>query len=578
MNSVQALLKEGLGEISDGKISISPNINEKKLNNAVAKFGDDIACETVVALYDFSLLGDGKEGILFLGTKLIYLEWQRNPIVVDYEKISKVRCEESIVDKDKDKTSANKVIYIDLEDGSTVELKRPSKCNFTALVSTLTKIVDFDGEFLEASQIVAIQDMDERVKLSYVKLIVNMAFSDDNQVDAKEYSEILLLITRLNFNSEQRIKLRAYITNNSELESNEQLVEQLNKFCPNGNELSLHISLTKDILNIHAASKNGDLTSCHFIDDNRNILRVTDEQIELARKAIETDRKLLSDSVSDKELVKSLKELAASAGAVGVPLAAVYMSGSVAGIGAAGITSGLATLGFGGVLGFSGMVTGIGVAVLLGIGVYKGIKHLSDGANRNYKKKELMLLEVQKVIQKTINDLISDINYIGEKLNAALADGIKNRQQIKKLTSALTLLSKTGKTLTTKSNNYEIQELILKCPKYLNLTNLKNLTLEPTKAKYYDIVLAAYEEQQISEDIDSELLDGEDALDEKSKTKWVLRKGLEHTALKDLVDIFDAIGYFQLGKIANSAVKGMGESTIDTLNKAKSRFASLGRK
>jgi hypothetical protein len=68
--------------------------------------------------------------------------------------------------------------------------------------------------------------------------------------------------------------------------------------------------------------------------------------------AIQQDFKMLREDFSDDALKRSMKELTAKAGAVGVPLAAVYLSGSVIGMSAAGITSGLATLGLGGVLGF----------------------------------------------------------------------------------------------------------------------------------------------------------------------------------------------------------------------------------
>ena len=77
---------------------------------------------------------------------------------------------------------------------------------------------------------------------------------------------------------------------------------------------------------------------------------------------------ILNKRKNDSQIAKSFKDIAAKAGAVGVPLAAIYFSGSVVGFSAAGITSGLATMGLGGLLGFSGMVTGIGTVVLIGVG------------------------------------------------------------------------------------------------------------------------------------------------------------------------------------------------------------------
>ena len=57
------------------------------------------------------------------------------------------------------------------------------------------------------------------------------------------------------------------------------------------------------------------------------------------------DENILNERKNDSDIVKSMKEIGAKAGAVGVPLAAVYFSGSVIGMSAAGLTSGLATLG-----------------------------------------------------------------------------------------------------------------------------------------------------------------------------------------------------------------------------------------
>jgi hypothetical protein len=37
----------------------------------------------------------------------------------------------------------------------------------------------------------------QKLSVAYVKIIVNMAFSDDGQVDKKEFAEILLLMTDL---------------------------------------------------------------------------------------------------------------------------------------------------------------------------------------------------------------------------------------------------------------------------------------------------------------------------------------------------------------------------------------------
>ena len=79
---------------------------------------------------------------------------------------------------------------------------------------------------------------------------------------------------------------------------------------------------------------------------------------------------LVGGDVSAGELETHLKEIVAVATAASVPITAIFFSGSVVGLSAAGITSGLAALGLGGILGLSAMVTGIGTVVVLGVTAY----------------------------------------------------------------------------------------------------------------------------------------------------------------------------------------------------------------
>lgn len=75
--------------------------------------------------------------------------------------------------------------------------------------------------------------------------------------------------------------------------------------------------------------------------------------------------------LDDRQAAEITTNAAAGLAAVGVPLAAVYVSGSVIGLSAAGITSGLAALGLG-----LGMVPGIGVVALLGAGIFLSVRWL----------------------------------------------------------------------------------------------------------------------------------------------------------------------------------------------------------
>jgi len=64
-------------------------------------------------------------------------------------------------------------------------------------------------------------------------------------------------------------------------------------------------------------------------------------------------------------------DVAATMASTGIPIAAVAVSGSVAGLSAAGMTSGLAALGMG-----LGMASGLGVAVGIGVASYFSVRWL----------------------------------------------------------------------------------------------------------------------------------------------------------------------------------------------------------
>ena len=77
------------------------------------------------------------------------------------------------------------------------------------------------------------------------------------------------------------------------------------------------------------------------------------------KRYAEKVRRVRERGIDDNHAADAIKAAVSGMTAVGVPIAAVVYSGSVVGLSAAGITSGLAALGLG-----LGMVPGIGVAIL----------------------------------------------------------------------------------------------------------------------------------------------------------------------------------------------------------------------
>jgi hypothetical protein len=270
---------------------------------------------------------------------------------------------------------------------------------------------------------------------------------------------------------------------------------------------------------------------------------------------------MLRDDMTDDQIVSALKLLSAKAAAVGTPLAAVYLSGSVVGMSAAGLTSGLASLGMGGLLGMSGMMTGIGVAVLIGVGTYAGVRKLT-GANEinRSKRRELMLNEVIKQTQLTISLVMKDINFITGKLNEYIQAHVAQDEKIKKLMGLMVQMTSAGTVLTDKSSSAQASANKLRCAQYLDEGKLKALTREPTKAELYDFILGFYEEREIA--VASK--------DEKKQivTKLVIKSDKSSQELESLARAFEATGYFNVSDI----LKG---TAADVAGKARDKLSGL---
>ena len=214
-------------------------------------------------------------------------------------------------------------------------------------------------------------------------------------------------------------------------------------------QLALKCALMKDAVRVRRATSDGLVRERPEIGRLAEMLELGDKKLRFIEDACLEGEKILAGELSDSQIAASAKDLAARATSVGVPVTAVYLSGSVTGLSAAGIASGLATLGLGGVLGLSAMVSGIGVAIIVGGTAYKGVRWVLGGSERDRASlRELMLQAILRTHQGAIINLGEDMAYFGERIATLASETERNRDAIDTLSREVTLLSQSAGALT----------------------------------------------------------------------------------------------------------------------------------
>lgn len=424
---------------------IAPGIPEKKLQGALKSYADGVRPETVLALHDATKLGSASEGYLITMAALYLHPRHDAPRAVRFVEITSVS--QIPLTNAKGIQTGQWGMRIHAQD-KTIDIT-PEDMALDALHVFLTEVhrAVQQGIVDSTDRFIIVEDLPDPVKLDYVWVIVLLALQNDGKIDPVEMQEIQLLMSRLRFSPPLRANVRAFM--NDPTNTLEQVLDRLNAGVPRGTEQAIHLSLLKDIIQVFRRTRSGsDIFSDPFVRYLSWRFNITNDQIMLILDACKLDEDLLAGNVADDVITARAKDLAARSAAFGVPIAAVYLSGSVVGLSAAGISSGLATLGLGGVLCFSSMASGIGVAALLGVGAYKGVQYLTNrGEDARKARRDVLLQEVLRMHQTAINDLVEDVNQISSDLVDIQRQAEIDRVRLGKLTAELNLFTRAMKGL-----------------------------------------------------------------------------------------------------------------------------------
>lgn len=439
LNEVKALISQ----INSHSIWFGSQIPRKKLENAIDAYAKGVVPERVLALYDATIFGRADEGFLVTDAAFYCKNFCNETREIRFDTLRATR-----PSSDKDASW----LVVTTDQGSiapafrllrSIDEHQPARLG--ALFDKIIELRD-QGELASEDRYVIVQDMSEAFRIAYVNMAVFLALADDGEVDAGELAEIQLLMTRLELSPAARREVWRFLSVPSESPSDG--LQHLKSLAPRGAWPVLALSLVKDLMGV--SRRAGARETAPFIRRLAATLGITDDKLQLIQDALVFEEAMLSGNVKASQIRKMGTDLAAKAGAVGVPLVAIYLSGSVVGLSAAGITSGLAALGFGGLFGLGAMVSGLGVVIVVGVVVYKVVRWLAGSEEAELAVlREKLMQEVVKQLQRSVNALLEDLTMLTDDVveltRRTKSDESRMRklaQEMQALMQALTKLTK----------------------------------------------------------------------------------------------------------------------------------------
>ncbi|MEG1331842.1 MAG: hypothetical protein RSC97_10420 [Eubacterium sp.] len=568
---IEEYIKENIKNVAD-VIYLAPDIPRKKLNNAVVSIAKDENPNYVIAIVDTTLFQSGKEGCVFLGDSFYIKDTFSKPQKLEYNRIKDVKYSFTEKEKNNEMVIDNENLTIILDDDENIVFTNLFGINMENLSNFIKGIIcnEEEIEYKSVSQMFPLEAMSSEIKVNYIKVICNFFkkeikdFGNEKKEEKESfiYEYLVRLMVKIKLEDEKdRLDIRNYLSEETKMIQTEILFDEISTKIYEGHFDVLKIGIFKDLLVANRIINAWDSWSENsFFIELMELLNVSKNKVEFLSETIIKEESIISER-KDRDQIKELfTNVAAGASSVGLPLAAVYFTGSV-GVSAAGITSGLAALGLGGFLGFSSMICGIGVAIALGVGAFQGVKKIAGNKDIEInKEREKMIQEIIKNGQIEINYLIGDINYVQEKLFDAI-DSVENTQGVienikRELASVMKAMNQVNK-----RNLFMKKEALLsKLPKVINIERIKGLTDTPILAEYYDFIVNFFHEEIITNDEGKEI------------HQFVINEETEVKDLEELLEGLSAIGYFDLKKSTVAMAKKTATSFFDKILQEKDEF------
>ena len=210
----------------------------------------------------------------------------------------------------------------------------------------------------------------ENEQIAYLSILSAICYVDKDFGDEEKH-QLDVLLENLKISNEGKANIYASIFSlqHEDKLANLEIIQDLSN-------TELRYTLISDLCLFAFADSNFSDEEYRHILEIGEILGITQEQID-AIKSIQENLAKIKDLPPNSERFKRLiKDSASKLASAGVPIGAIAASGSVFGLSAAGITSGLAALGA--IVG-GGMIAGVVIVVpAIAVGSAYGVKKLFD--------------------------------------------------------------------------------------------------------------------------------------------------------------------------------------------------------
>lgn len=569
MNSEQ-YIEQKLNEVDFGNVKVY-GINDlrtkkkKQLLNAARTIGKGVNQNLIIGVVDDTLLGSGKEGVVFTG-KTIYIRLELGLLSgqINLSDFKNITYKEDTHFNDNGKLIDDYILSWD--DGSQQSLTSNSSETgniFSGISDLLENFKIESNEIQETNHNLALSDLNGKAICQYLKVIY-LYLNSDNDFSEKDFRNYAEIETRLNVSEEVDTEMRQYRFSNSNDNIFDEFTE-LENLIPEGSRDLILQSLINDILSTFDDEKLDSWKDDEILLKIAEKANISEDKVSLIATSQKFNHDLMDDKLTRdeyKERLQKIKEISASLGVSSVmSVATLALTGAVVGIAQLGVGDAglglvyLTTLGTGG-LGLAAL--GVGAA---SVAAYKGVERLikSNDTQESMRSEMLQnkikkLMGSQSLILKDINylsDAIIQISYRKSELSKQLTDSEQQlsgmEEQIDQLLQTIKKFSSAGTKVDAERRERERQLIIAKLPAQINFEKLHNLVTSHTLGK----------------DVESQILK---SYDEAGK----LQSGQSLAELEALSKMLDSIEYNK--KVTAANAKSVAKSTREKTQSAFETF------